>query len=464
MPTRAFDDGSHDVPPAVPGEVTRVVVVGAGMAGLAAANALTTAGVECVVVEARDRLGGRLHTVEVDGHPADLGGSWVHHPDDNLLSDWLELAGVPWLVDPTGTSFTGADLGEGRRLTDLELEGVGYAAFDPVADRLQSDLAAGAADRSAAAVVEEYLQAEVEPGAVRDRLRQQMAAMVEQDAAGAFDAVSARWALLEGMFVGDVVDHLPLDGYRSVLAPLAAGSDVRLGHVVRRIVTGEAGVVVEGVTAAGEPWREPASHVVVTVPLGVLHAGAIAFEPPLPPERAEVIARTGFGTMEKVVLAFAEPFWRAKGLDHSVIYPADRAEAATWTWDFGQYPTLMFLVAHSAVASMRRDPRGWALAQLEALYGGALPAEPTDVAVTDWRADPFAHGAYAHVRPGESAEDFDRLGEPVGRVLFAGEHTGSARAGYADGAMATGLREAKRLLRRASVDLRAPDRDPADHP
>ncbi|WP_321573720.1 FAD-dependent oxidoreductase [Nocardioides sp. Kera G14] len=80
MSSHAFSDGSPAVPLAVPGVVERVIVVGAGMAGLTVANALLTAGVECVVVEARDRIGGRLHTVDVDGHPADLGGAWIHHP------------------------------------------------------------------------------------------------------------------------------------------------------------------------------------------------------------------------------------------------------------------------------------------------------------------------------------------------------------------------------------------------
>ncbi|MFI2708096.1 FAD-dependent oxidoreductase, partial [Nocardioides sp. CER28] len=68
-----------------------------------------------------------------------------------------------------------------------------------------------------------------------------------------------------------------------------------------------------------------------------------------------------------------------------------------------------------------------------------------------------ALGAYAHVRPGEQASDLDVLGEPVGRICFAGEHTTSERAGYADGAMTSGLREAKRLLQQPDVRLVAPD-------
>ncbi len=255
-----------------------MIVVGAGIAGLTVANALTTSGVDCVVVEARDRIGGRLHTVEVDGHVADLGGAWIHHPDGNVLTDWVEFASVPWIVDPTGTRFTGADLGERRRLTSEELSDVGYAVFEPVTQRVLADEAAGRPDRSVAEAVDEYLADAVPSSAERDRLRQLMAAMVEQDGSGPFDAISARWALTEDMFVGDVVDNVPVGGFRSILSPLAADSAIRLGLPVRRIEQHEAGV-----TVSGDGWQESGSHVVITVPLGVLKSGAIEFVPPLPP-------------------------------------------------------------------------------------------------------------------------------------------------------------------------------------
>jgi len=78
-----FDDGRADVRGGVTGPVERVVVVGAGIAGLTVASALAHGGVECVVVEARDRIGGRLHTVDLAGSPVDLGGSWIHTPIGN---------------------------------------------------------------------------------------------------------------------------------------------------------------------------------------------------------------------------------------------------------------------------------------------------------------------------------------------------------------------------------------------
>ena len=75
-----FDDGHPETPGGVVGPVERVLVVGAGIAGLTVANAMAHAGVDCVVLEARDRVGGRLHTVDLAGSRVDLGGSWMHHP------------------------------------------------------------------------------------------------------------------------------------------------------------------------------------------------------------------------------------------------------------------------------------------------------------------------------------------------------------------------------------------------
>jgi monoamine oxidase len=91
--------------------------------------------------------------------------------------------------------------------------------------------------------------------------------------------------------------------------------------------------------------------------------------------------------------------------------------------------------------------------QLAAALDAPCP-EPLEVAVTRWADDPYAAGAYTHVTPGSSNADLDLLGTPVGgRILFAGEHTQSARVGYADGAMTSGIREAKRLLRASEVTL-----------
>src|SRR5262245_42665098 len=114
MSAGSFDDGRADVPAGLAGPPGRVVVVGAGIAGLTVANALAHAGVECVVVEARGRVGGRLHTVDLAGSPVDLGGSWIHMPGGNPMRAFAELAGVPCRSADPVPEVAGFDRGQGR--------------------------------------------------------------------------------------------------------------------------------------------------------------------------------------------------------------------------------------------------------------------------------------------------------------------------------------------------------------
>ena len=128
---------------------------------------------------------------------------------------------------------------------------------------------------------------------------------------------------------------------------LAAGVDVRLDTAAVDVELAEDGVRVrcaDGTTEAG-------SHVVVTVPLGVLKQGALTFTPDLPADRTAAIARLGFGCYEKVAMRFEQPFWRNAGLGHALIFPRDPTEATMWVINqdaFGGGPTLVCQVVHSA--------------------------------------------------------------------------------------------------------------------
>ena len=143
-----------------------------------------------------------------------------------------------------------------------------------------------------------------------------------------------------------------------------------------------------------------------------------------------------------------------------MVFPRDPGEWMVWVMGldaFGAGPILVFFVFHSAaerLAGAGPDaPVRWALGMLAETFGRPCP-EPVAVAVTSWADDPWTGGAYTHIPPGASPADADLLGEPAGgRLLFAGEHTQSARLAYADGALTSGIREAKRLLGTPAVRL-----------
>ena len=449
----SFDDGGPGIPGGLVGPVDRVLVVGAGIAGLTVANALAHAGVDCVVLEARERTGGRLHTVDLAGTPVDLGGSWVHHPVGNPVRRLADEAGIPCRPGdpvPTLSAFDCATHAEVEVEAEVE---TGLAGFTDAIEHLRATLGPTA---SAAEGIEAHLAASGLAGDALRRARQGLRAAVEADAAGAAEHQSLEWLWTQVEYGGDLFGDLPEGGYSTVVDALAAGLDVRLDWPVAQVTATGDGVSVTSASGA----TEAGTHVVVTAPLGTLRNGLPAFDPPLPAERTDALHRLGFGRYEKVALAFDRPFWRDAGWSHLVLFPPDPAEPALWVFDldaFGAGPVLVCHVFHSATGHVlwtsRRSAVRWVTDLLGPAYGAPLP-EPVASVVTGWADDPYAAGAYTHVPPGATNADLDLLGTPVGgRVLFAGEHTQSARMGYADGALSSGVREARRLLGTSTVTL-----------
>jgi polyamine oxidase len=436
--------------------VERVIVVGAGIAGLTVANALSHGGVDCVVVEARARIGGRLHTIDLAGSPVDMGGSWIHHPVGNPLRVFADQVGVACRSGDPLPELAGFDCGEGRRLSTLEVRAslrMLYEHFPEAVDQLRIDLGPNA---SVAEAIDAFVSGSGLSPAEARRARQGLRAAIEAEAADMSENQSLQWMWNETEYDGDYFGDRPAGGYRSLLEPMAAGLDVRTSVEADEIVVSAHGVAVH--SAGG--GVEEGSHVVVTVPLGVMKRGAPRFSPRLPAERIAAIERLGFGRFEKVALRFDEPFWRAAGLPHLMLFPHNADEATLWVIGqdaFNAGPTLVFLVFASAVSHVLDatpdEAATWVLKMLADSIGAPCPT-PAAIAVSGWANDPYCGGAYTHIPPGASPADVDLLGEPIGgRLLFAGEHTQSARMAYADGAMTSGIREAKRLLRQPQVHL-----------
>lgn len=436
-----FDDGSRLVPPGVDGAVERVIVLGAGVAGLAAANALTTAGIECVVLEARDRVGGRIHTVDIGGARIDLGAAWIHHPDGNPITRLAESAGVQRISGDfrpeavfLDTSTGSIDAPKRAEVDALireffaELDGLGPTHDTPVKEAVSTFLAGRERQPWDLNVLRTMAEAEG-------------SGTMAEMAIGSFPPSTLEYG---GSSLGD----FPVGGYARVLAAL--GSQARLRAEVTHVAYGTKGVEVG--LSNGEVER--GSHVLVTVPLGVLKAGTIEFRPGLPEDKASAISRLGFGRFEKVSLAFDQPV--GSGKPH--LYPIGEREfrVVIAMERFTGRPVVVATAfgssANLLVEGSDDEVVGHLMGLLRAAWG-PVP-DPVVVARSAWAQDPFARGAYSFVPLGASRPDFDLLGQPVaGRVLFAGEATASARVGYVDGAFSTAIREAKRLLGTPEVEL-----------
>jgi monoamine oxidase len=424
--------------------VDRVVVVGAGIAGLAAASRLKAADVECLVLEARDRIGGRLNTIDLAGTPVDLGGSWIHHPIGNPLTAYCDEHGIARDFGNPEPSLTGFDRAEHRRLDHEEIDTYSkesdtfWGAVETLSRRLGP--AATAHDG-----IEAHIAGRGLTGAVARRVRQELRAEVEADAPGRISDQALSWLATDEQFEGDLFGDLPRGGYRSVVANLADGVDVRLRTDVVSVDVGNGGIEV-GCTDGSVEFG---SHVVVTVPLGVLKRGRPRFDPPLPAAVQLAVSRLGFGRYEKIAVGFDSPFWLDEGVSHLVVFPSDADEPSMWVFDldaFGAGPVLCVHLFHTLTPYALDRPHEqaveWLMRALAEVFGHPVP-DPVASVVTTWADDPYAAGSYSHCPLGADPSMLDLLAEPIGgRLLLAGEHTQSVRVGYADGAYVSGLRAA----------------------
>jgi monoamine oxidase len=423
-----------------------VLVIGAGFAGLAAADALRAAGRDVVVIEARERIGGRTWTVDFGGTPIDVGGAWMHGIDGNPVADLARRSGIGWrpaeVIDGT---ITGFDAQAGAvSLTDLVTYVAGpQADFEEAIGELRAALGPGA---SLAQAIDLFLDRSDLTGAHRRwadfGIRQ---AIVELFYGGPADLTSLDAIFLDSEFAGG--NQFPDGGYASLVHALAQGLDIRTGEVVETVRWDERGVAVETSRATHR-----GSHAIVTVPLGVLKADTIRFDPVLPARKLDAIARLDMGNFEKVVLRFPRAFW-LEPEHHTTVYFSETYGEFPIHFDLSRFtgqPDLLCFCggrfARSIVERSDDDVIGRVLAILREVHGGAVP-DPERALRTRWLADPFARGSYSYIPVGATPADMDALGEPAGpRLLFAGEATVRAYYGTVAAAMISGLREAERLL------------------
>lgn len=432
----------------------KILVIGAGMAGIMAARTLHDAGGDVTLLEARERLGGRTHTDSSLGRTVDLGAAWIHGPDGNPLTPLAEQLGVGMgqtdfvnrsgtavqAYSPTGTPLNTAEFARGQHLADAAV------ALSDASILYQPP---GREARS----LKEWVQHGLP----------QPATMTPDEQAGfrywatirAEYNDNADWELIDwalgGRYVklpgGDLLLHG--GGYKALIDYLAAGLDVRLETAVTHITTTPNQVHVQ--TSNG---RFSADRVIITLPLGVLKSGQIQFEPPLPAAKQHAIQRIGFGNYEKLALRFDQFYWPQQTQLFSCVGEADTDLFNAWL-NLGFYSgTPLISVSHAGRRA--REINRWsddrllaeALAVMNRLFGdefGPIPA-PQAVVRTNWQNDPFANGSYSFDQVGQQPNDRQTLAEPINQQLFfAGEATHPHFYATVHGAYETGVRAAREV-------------------
>lgn len=421
------------------------LVVGAGVSGLTAARRLHLLGWEVVVLESRDRIGGRTHTIDLAGYPLDLGASWIHGPVGNPLVAHLDQAGLTHRQD--------GSWGMGMAVYE---DGTGWLSPPLAASMVASshDFDYGEASAalgrpaSLAEGVAWYLQDRALSGAtaraVEFRLNWLEGAL---NVGGPPDTVS-----LEGNagYVLHPGGNLTLDGgYRTLVDSLATDLDIRTGHTVSRIDH-----TTTPITVSGEGFQERADAVVVSTPLAVLKRGLIRFEPALPPDHLRALDSLAVGTLEKVALVFSRRFW-PEDIRRITYVSADRRFPA-WVDVTRQdsAPTWLAFYNPRATPELEAIPVEERVRLAGETLGQMFPDAPAPLATaaSDWLKDSGSLGSYSYHLAGGDPAAMDVLSRPLSpRLVLAGEHTVTPYFGTVHGAFVSGERAAGQIAGHPAV-------------
>lgn len=419
-----------------------VIVIGAGVSGLAAAYDLIKEGKKVIVLEGRDRIGGRQWTDRTwKKAPMDMGASWIHGIKKNPVTELAEEFGLKTVVTDDENAVLYDK--EGEEVSDEEFEEM-ESGLDEVLEALEKKRKGIKKDSSLGEMIEKYMEEEDYSEKEKKHIRFAVYSAIENDyAADSSDLSFLNWDADEE-FDGDEV--IFPDGYDQISKNLAKGMDIRLENIVNKISYND-----DGVTVKTDKGTYSAEAAVISVPLGVLKKGKIQFDPPLPEKKQKSIDRLKMGILDKLYLKFDKVFWpKDSGW---ILYMGE--EKGDWyeflnIYHYTGEPVILLFNAGDDARKKEDIPDEKfvenTMKVLRKLFDENAP-DPEDWLRTNWGKDEFSYGSYSHIPPGAGPEDYDEIAEPVNDVLFfAGEATSSEYPGTIHGALISGRRAAEEIL------------------
>lgn len=414
----------------------KVIVIGAGISGLAAARTLADKNISVMILEARNRIGGRMWTDSSLGVPLDLGASWIHGVNGNPITELAKKFNAETV--PTYDENEIVFHADGREMTSAEFLKIErlyksiYEETSEIAEDLDEDTSLQ--EIFGEVIAKRNLSAEELRG-----LNLYIQYETSLDYAADPKNLSVWEWDSDEEFSGQHV--IFPQGYHQITNGLAQGLDIRLNTEVTKIKYSQNGVELQ--TSNGIFTSE---KVVVTIPLGVLKQASLKFEPPLPSSKQESINRLKMGLLNKVYLKFPKIFWDdVENISYVgewmlwLNYAAYNGEPILLAFEGGEKASALEELSDDEIVAS-------AMQTLRFLYGDEIPA-PESFLITRWGKDKFSFGSYSFIPLFASGDDFDALFEPVDDVLFfAGEATSRKHFATVHGAYLSGVEVGRMVI------------------
>jgi monoamine oxidase len=406
---------------------------------------LQTQGYRVIILEGRDRIGGRIWTDNSLGVPLDLGAAWIHTVDGNPITPLVKQFGIQTAISDLKSQWSYKGVNQLLSDDDEMLINKAFQLFMDRVNKLKNETPS-LQRITLADIATQIIESEEITGITLKGFRATLSSAIESEVGDNLDNLGLKGFDEDSKFGGE--DVVFPKGYTQLVQALSTDLDIRTKHFVQQISYDDTGVQV-----TTDRGVFNGSRVIVTVPLGVLKRGSIKFSPELPEKKLAAIEKLGMGALNKLVLKFPKQFWSSE--PHTLAYingniPDRYVEFYNWQ-KYIQQPILVALVSGNFSRSLSQMSKSEVtqniMSDLQAMFGKDILL-PTSTLLTQWHNDPFAYGSYSTFSINGNIQDCDRLAEPIGdRLFFAGEATYGKYIGTVHGALLSGEREANRIAK-----------------
>jgi polyamine oxidase len=419
----------------------KIIIVGAGIAGLAACNRLIECGFDVTILEARDRCGGRIwidnNTL---GLPFGLGAGWIHGVDDNPIAQLAEKFHTQMVtVDPN--KFITFDR-KGNPISQNAVQKFNEK-FAILLDQAKELAFKSKHDISLSTVLSSIIQKD-NFSSIEQELLEAKFISLESYLGANNESLSARYWDQDEVWPGD--NCFVTDTYYSIVENLAKKCPIQFNVAVKKINMHESNIEI--ITENSVFY---ADAVIITVPLGVLKKDHIIFNPPLPNYKQQAIQRLEMGLFNITAIKFPKPFWPKE--NHAMIFSHFDTSSIPVFFNLYHFTSQPIIVGYSG-GKRAKELENFTDAELiektmdnfTKVFGENLPS-PESYINTRWSQDSFSNGSYSYTPTGASSEDYEAIAKPVlNKIFFAGEATSSKYPATTHGAYLSGIREAEKLI------------------